>query len=105
MKLLVSLEILNSSLKLKNIMQVPRLDKIVLNIGCGRASQDKSIIEDNIALIYRHKVSNKRRFKIVLNDGKKVIVTEDHSVMVLRDGELISVKPAEILLSDCCITV
>ena len=37
---------LKESLKLKNIMQVPRLDKIVLNIGCGRASQDKSIIDD-----------------------------------------------------------
>ena len=37
---------LKELLKYKSIMQVPKLEKIILNIGCGKASQDKSIIED-----------------------------------------------------------
>lgn len=55
--------------------------------------------------IYRHKCS-KRRFKITLESGKSVIVTEDHSVMVLRDGQLKEVKPLEInKMTDICITL
>ncbi len=32
----------------KNIMQVPKLDKITLNIGVGKATQDPKLIEDAI---------------------------------------------------------
>ena len=45
--------------------------------------------------IVRHKVKDKRMFEIVVGD-KKVVVTEDHSVVVKRDGEYISVKPMEM---------
>ncbi|MBA3758321.1 50S ribosomal protein L5 [Candidatus Saccharibacteria bacterium] len=36
---------LQKELKLKNPMQVPKLEKIVLNIGLGRAKDDKKYIE------------------------------------------------------------
>ena len=36
---------LKESLGLSNIMEVPRLDKIVINTGVGRATQQKSLIE------------------------------------------------------------
>ncbi len=36
---------LQKELGLKNIQQVPRLEKIVLNVGLGRAKDDKKIIE------------------------------------------------------------
>jgi large subunit ribosomal protein L5 len=36
---------LQSSLGLGNIMEVPRLDKVVLNIGVGKATQQASLIE------------------------------------------------------------
>lgn len=36
---------LQKELKLKNVHEVPRLEKIVLNIGLGRAKDDKKIIE------------------------------------------------------------
>src|ERR1700676_2031930 len=36
---------LKESLGLSNIMEVPRLDKIVINMGVGRATQQKSLIE------------------------------------------------------------
>lgn len=34
-----------TELKLKNIHQVPKLEKIVLNVGLGRAKEDKKMIE------------------------------------------------------------
>lgn len=38
-------EQLRQSLGLANVMEVPRLDKIVLNVGAGRATQQRSLIE------------------------------------------------------------
>ena len=36
------------------------------------------------------------KYKITTESGKEVIVTEDHSCMVIRDGELISIKAKDI---------
>ena len=36
---------LQKDLELKNVHQVPRLEKIVINIGLGRAKDDKKVIE------------------------------------------------------------
>lgn len=59
----------------------------------------------NLKGIYRHK-SSKRRFRITLESGKFVDVTEDHSVMVERDGTLLAVKPLEINKNtDICISI
>jgi large subunit ribosomal protein L5 len=38
-------EELKKELKLKNTMQIPRLEKIVLNTGIGEASKDKKFLE------------------------------------------------------------
>lgn len=54
--------------------------------------------------IYRHKVS-KDLYEIEDELGNIITVTEDHSVMVERDGILISVKPMEILDSDTLISI
>jgi len=54
--------------------------------------------------VYRHKVK-KKRFKIKTANGKEVIVTEDHSVMVLVDGKLIEKKPAELSAGDLVISL
>mgnify|MGYP000662678712 CR=1 FL=1 len=51
----------------------------------------------------KHKVK-KRFFKIKVND-KFVIITEDHSIVVERNGELISVKPSEIKGGDAMISM
>ena len=49
------------------------------------------IIEENsVKYIMKHKVK-KRMYRIKTKD-KEVMVTEDHSVMVLRDGKLIGIK-------------
>lgn len=55
-----------------------------------------------INYVMKHRV--KKRMYAILVDGKKVVVTEDHSIMVKRGDTIISVKPKEILKSDAIIT-
>ena len=54
--------------------------------------------------IYRHKVK-KARWKITLEDGKTVEITNDHSIMVERDDKLIEVKPADIKDTDIFLSI
>lgn len=59
----------------------------------------------NYNYVYRHKVS-KKRFKITTDNRKEVIVTEDHSIMVLSDNNmLIEKKPTELEPGDKVITI
>jgi len=51
----------------------------------------------------KHKVK-KRMFKIKCN-GDEVTITEDHSMMVLRNNELIEVKPSEVKPQDKLIKI
>ena len=39
---------IQKELGLKNVMQVPRLDKIVLNVGLGEALQNGKLIESSV---------------------------------------------------------
>jgi DNA polymerase elongation subunit (family B) len=56
---------------------------------------DKNIASwGRVKNIIRHKVS-KKKYKIVAG-GKEVVMTEDHGCMVLRDGKLIRIAPADI---------
>lgn len=65
----------------------------------GFNAYEDSTVMANIAYIMRHK-TKKKIYKINLSNGKSVKVTEDHSVMVDRDGFLTEVKPTDILPSD-----
>lgn len=58
----------------------------------------------HINYIYRHRVS-KDLYEIEDSEGNTVTVTEDHSVMVERNGKLIELKPQDILESDIIITL
>lgn len=53
------------------------------------------VIDKPIKYIMRHKVF-KAKWKIKTKSGKEVIITNDHSIMVMRNNELIKVKPCEI---------
>lgn len=61
-------------------------------------TQKEKIEMNNINFIMKHKV-NKRMYKIKI-DKKEVIVTEDHSIIVKRNNDYISVKPKNILKTD-----
>ena len=40
--------------KYKSVMEVPMLEKIVLNMGVGEASQDRKKIDGAVAVSYTH---------------------------------------------------
>jgi intein/homing endonuclease len=60
---------------------------------------DNGLYYGDVKYIMRHKVS-KPKWRLKTKSGKEVIVTNDHSMIVFRDGEKIEVKPYEILPTD-----
>ena len=52
-------------------------------------------VDSKIKYIMRHKVK-KAKYRIMASEGKEVIVTEDHSCIVMRDNQILEVKPCEI---------
>jgi len=73
---------LKEDLGLGNIMEVPRLDKIVINMGVGRATQQKSLIEGAV-----------RDLEIIA--GQRPVVTRAKKSIAsfkLREGQEIGAK-------------
>lgn len=73
---------LMSQLGLANVMQVPTLDKIVINMGVGRATQQPSLLEGAVA-------------DLTLISGQKPIVTKSRDSIAsfkLREGQAIGCK-------------
>lgn len=60
---------------------------------------DKGLYYAPVKRIIKHKVT-KDKWKLRTKSGKEVIVTNDHSMIVFRNGEQIEVKPSEILKTD-----
>lgn len=61
-------------------------------------------VDAPISYVMRHK-TKKKLYRITTGNGKKITVTEDHSVMIDRDGFLLEVKPMDILKTDLIITI
>jgi large subunit ribosomal protein L5 len=73
---------LKESLSLSNIMEVPRLSKIVINMGVGRATQQRSLIEGAL-----------RDLEVIA--GQKPVVTRARKSIAsfkLREGQEIGAK-------------
>ena len=67
-------------------------------------SKTNTVKWGKIKNLIRHKVS-KKKYKIVVNN-KVLYMTEDHGCMVVRNGNLVRVKPCEIdIESDKIITI
>jgi hypothetical protein len=60
---------------------------------------DNKLYYAPVERIIRHKVS-KAKWRLRTTTGKEVIVTNDHSMIVFRDGVQTEVKPSEILKTD-----
>lgn len=67
-------------------------------------SDDGDIYYANTKRIIRHKVS-KAKWKLKTKSGKEILVTNDHSMIVFRNGVKTEVKPSEILKSDKILTI
>ena len=68
--------------KYKNIMQVPKLEKIAINIGVGRATQDQKLLETAVS-------------EIELITGQKALITKSKksiSNFKLRENQPIGAK-------------
>jgi hypothetical protein len=61
--------------------------------------ENKGLYYTSVKRIIRHKVS-KPKWKLKTKLGKEIIVTNDHSMIVFRNGKKLEVKPSEILKSD-----
>jgi large subunit ribosomal protein L5 len=73
---------LKTSLELGNVMQVPRLEKIVVNMGVGRASQQPSLLEAAVA-------------DLTVITGQKPVITKAAKSIAgfkLREGQSIGAK-------------
>jgi len=73
---------LKDELSLANLMEVPRLEKIVVNMGVGRATQQQSLIE-----------GAQRDLQVIT--GQKPVVTRAKKSIAgfkLREGQAIGVK-------------
>jgi large subunit ribosomal protein L5 len=73
---------LQEELGIENVMQVPRLEKIVINMGVGRAAGQPSLIEGCVA-------------DLTVISGQKPVVTKARTSIAnfkLREGQSIGVK-------------
>ena len=74
---------------------------IITPIKAASVNKDKQLEYNDINYVMKHKVK-KRMFKIkCAND--EVIITEDHSMIVLRDDVLIEIKPKDVKKTDVLI--
>ena len=73
---------LQQQLGIQNVMQVPTLEKIVINMGVGRATQQPSVLESAVA-------------ELTLIAGQKPVVTKARTSIAgfkLREGQAIGTK-------------
>jgi hypothetical protein len=70
----------------------------------GFNAESMESVPSNISHVMRHK-TKKKLYRITTENGKQVVVTEDHSVIVDRDGFLVECKPTDIQQNDLIITL
>jgi hypothetical protein len=80
------------------VLNVPNGSEIVpikeWQIQTYDSSLDK-VVYKPVRYVMRHKVS-KPRYRVKTSSGKEVVVTGDHSCMVIRNERLMSIKTSEI---------
>ena len=83
-----------TTLKRENdFIKTPSTTLLTPSVNCNGEVQMKTVKH-----IMKHKVK-KKMYRITVHD-KSVIVTQDHSIIVVRDGILTDVKPQDILPTD-----
>jgi len=68
-----------------------------------KSYKNGKLVDDKIIHIMKHKVK-KKFYKVTVN-GKEVVLTGDHSLIVERCGKLVSVKPYDIIEDDIFINI
>ena len=70
----------------------------------GMHLADQIVQQGSIKYVMKHKTA-KTIYKINLANGKSVKVTQDHSIMVLRDNQIIEACPTELFDTDLAISL
>jgi len=78
-------------------------DDMVLNFGGHELTNFSLLYYGKVKRIIRHKVT-KPKWTLTTKAGHCVHVTSDHSIMVLRDGNLQKMSPTETRPGDCVIS-
>jgi len=89
----------NSAGNTQNGHESVTTNKTVLNW-----SKEKGLYQAPVKRVIRHKVT-KAKWKLKTKSGKEVIVTNDHSMIVFRNGIKVQVKPSEIKKTDKILSV
>ena len=79
-------------------------ESVLTNDKILNYSKDRGIYYVSVKRIIRHKVS-KSKWRLKTKSGKEIIVTNDHSMIVFRNGDQLEVKPSEILKTDKILTI
>jgi DNA polymerase elongation subunit (family B) len=61
--------------------------------------ENEKLYFSSVKRIIRHKVT-KEKWKLKTKSGKEIIITNDHSMIVFRNGKKIEIKPKDILKTD-----
>lgn len=67
-------------------------------------TKTKNIEEKTIEYLYCHR-TNKKIYKILLENDKTVEITEDHSLIVERNDKIFTIKPHELKENDLFISI
>ena len=73
------------------------------NIKTYSVNSDLNLEQKTINYIMKHKV--KKKLYRISSNGKSITVTEDHSVIVVRSGEMKSISPGDLAATDKIITM
>ena len=70
-------------------------NEIIMNPDFKVLNYKENLIYSPVKKLIRHRV-RKSKWKLTTESGKEVIVTNDHSLTIIRDGKKITVKPSEV---------
>ena len=75
------------TLNYSSVMQVPRIDKIVLNMGVGSASSDKKILDNAISDLFKEVIQNRQEL-LAQNKGKIYFILNKVDQKTEKDREI-----------------
>ena len=74
-------------------------ESVLTNEKAINWSKENELYYSNVKRIIRHKVS-KPKWKLKTKTGKEIIITNDHSLIIFRNGEQLEIKPVNIEKND-----
>lgn len=100
----MTIEELYNSSKIDNGKTIVGHESVATDSKILNWSEERGLYYAPIKRVIRHKVS-KKKWKLKTKSGKEIIVTNDHSMIVFRDGKQLEIKPSDILNSDKILTI